>query len=92
TTSPTYYCSYETVVQALNGLTVPMELRLYSPPGECVLPDNTDTCVVCRIFAPPSSPVLMDVMSLMAYPGDLASDDYEKGILDDTSVAIWMIG
>ncbi|KAF8488131.1 hypothetical protein JB92DRAFT_1452186 [Gautieria morchelliformis] len=92
TTSPMYYCFYDTVVQALDDALGPMELRLYSPPGERLLPDDTIVRVIGRIFAPPSSPILMDVISLMAYPGDPTSDEYEDGIPDDPSVAIWMVG
>ncbi|KAF8517131.1 hypothetical protein JB92DRAFT_2658439, partial [Gautieria morchelliformis] len=90
--SPTYYCFYDTVIQALDSSVVPLELRLYSPPGQDVFPDNTNARVVGCIFAPPSLPILMDVISLTAYPGDLTSDDYEIGVPDDISVAIWMVG
>ncbi|KAF8512347.1 hypothetical protein JB92DRAFT_2723569, partial [Gautieria morchelliformis] len=54
--------------------------------------DHTDARVVGRIFAPPSSPILMDIISLTAYPGDPTSDDYEIGVPDDSSVAVWTVG
>ncbi|KAF8514800.1 hypothetical protein JB92DRAFT_2602360, partial [Gautieria morchelliformis] len=76
----TYYCFYDTIVQGAVDSTVPLEMRLYSPPGETLLPDDTVVCVVGRIFAPPSGTILLDVFSLTAYPGDPASEQYEDAI------------
>ncbi|KAF8498831.1 hypothetical protein JB92DRAFT_2562398, partial [Gautieria morchelliformis] len=93
TASPTYYCHYNTVLQTCHeDVVIPVDLRVYSPPGECLLPDNTVAHVVGRIFAPPSSKILMDVLSIVPYPGDPKADNYEDNILDDTSVAIWGVG
>ncbi|KAF8466773.1 hypothetical protein JB92DRAFT_2773819, partial [Gautieria morchelliformis] len=54
--------------------------------------DDTIVRVFGRIFAPPSSKILMDVTSIVPYPGDPASDNYEENIPNDTSVAIWGVG
>ncbi|KAF8518805.1 hypothetical protein JB92DRAFT_2711880, partial [Gautieria morchelliformis] len=69
----------------------PLEMRLYSPPGETLLPDDTVVRIVGRIFAP-SGTILLDVFSLTAYPGDPASEQYEDAIPNDTSVAVWGVG
>ncbi|KAF8532446.1 hypothetical protein JB92DRAFT_3138414 [Gautieria morchelliformis] len=93
TTSPTYYCHYNTVLQTTHeDMTIPVDIHVYSPPGECLLPDNTIAHIVGRIFGPPSSKVLMDVISIVPYPGDPKADNYEDNIPDDTSVAIWGVG
>ncbi|KAF8497297.1 hypothetical protein JB92DRAFT_2625756, partial [Gautieria morchelliformis] len=91
--SPTYYCHGNTVLQTTHeDMTIPVDLCVYSPPGECLLPDNTIARIVGHIFAPPSSKVLMDVISIVPYPGDPKADSYEDNIPDDTSVAIWGVG
>ncbi|KAF8488618.1 hypothetical protein JB92DRAFT_3206701 [Gautieria morchelliformis] len=92
TISPTYYWFYESVLPITNDSNVPLQLRVYSPPGDSLLQDDTIVRVFGRIFAPPSSKILMDVTSIVPYPGDPASDNYEENIPNGTSVAIWGVG
>ncbi|KAF8507435.1 hypothetical protein JB92DRAFT_2629127, partial [Gautieria morchelliformis] len=92
TTSPTYYCFYESVLPITNDSTVPLQLHVYSPPGDSLLQDDTIVRVFGCIFAPPSSKILMDMTSIVPYPGDPASYNYEENIPNDTSVAIWGVG
>ncbi|KAF8464820.1 hypothetical protein JB92DRAFT_2774885, partial [Gautieria morchelliformis] len=52
----------------------------------------TVACVVGRIFAPASGNVMMDAFSIIPYPGDASSEEYEDNLPDDTSVTVWAIG
>ncbi|KAF8499968.1 hypothetical protein JB92DRAFT_2548892, partial [Gautieria morchelliformis] len=70
----------------------PMEIRHYSPPGDGLVRDDTIVRLMGRIFAPPSSKILMDIMSLTPYPGNPTSDHYEENVPDDMLVAVWAVG
>ncbi|KAF8483028.1 hypothetical protein JB92DRAFT_2763755, partial [Gautieria morchelliformis] len=72
--------------QTLTGPRVPMDIRLYSPPGDGFLVDDTVACVVRRIFAPASGNVMMDAFSIIPYPGDASSEEYDDNLPNDTSV------
>ncbi|KAF8496609.1 hypothetical protein JB92DRAFT_2630600, partial [Gautieria morchelliformis] len=92
TTTSTYYSFYDMVLETLMGTLHPMEIRLYMPPGEKLLRDDTIVHVVGRVYAASSTRVLMDAVSVMAYPGDPSSDEYEDGIPNNKVVVVWGLG
>ncbi|KAF8479819.1 hypothetical protein JB92DRAFT_2767470 [Gautieria morchelliformis] len=92
TTPPTYYSFYDTVLETLVATLLPMEIHLYTPLGEKLLRNDTIACMVGRVYVALSSKILMDAVSLIPYPGDPSSDDYEEGIPDDKVVVLWALG
>ncbi|KAF8483146.1 hypothetical protein JB92DRAFT_2557381, partial [Gautieria morchelliformis] len=89
---PMYYSFYDTVLETLTGSFLPMELHLYMPPGKNLLLDDTVAHIVGHVYAPSSTDVMMDGLSVTPYPGKPSSEDYEVTIPDNKVVAIWVLG
>ncbi|KAF8511579.1 hypothetical protein JB92DRAFT_2647304, partial [Gautieria morchelliformis] len=85
----TYYLFYDTVLETLTGTFHPMEIRFYTPLGEKLLCEDTIAHVVGCVYAASSTKVLMDALSVTAYPGDPSSDEYEDGVPNNKVVVIW---
>lgn len=81
--SSTWFNFYATTIQRPNdpvGLSA--EVRIYSPPNDNPLLDNTIAFIVAKAYIPDAGPILLDAIALYPIPGDPASDEYEDRVPD----------
>ncbi|CDO69900.1 hypothetical protein BN946_scf184884.g59 [Trametes cinnabarina] len=90
--SVTFHCYYSTVIQCSSGSALPAELRVYSPPGQNPLPNNTIVFLTAKLHLRSALPVLMDAMHLYPFPGDVNDMDYEDHVPDMPYPLIYGIG
>lgn len=85
TSQGVYHVHYNSTVQCSQSGPVSAEIRKYSPPGECVLPDDTIAYVIAKAYVPASAlldPVLLEAVHIAAEPGDPKSESYEDSVPD----------
>lgn len=82
--SKTYHCYYSTSLHTPNGDSYPAEIRVYSPFGNAVLPDDMVVFLVAKAFLPPNDTVLLEASELVAVPGDPSAEGYENSVPDHT--------
>ena len=90
--APFYYSFYTSILECSNGHLIPVDLHAYTLPNETILPDETAVHVVGRFFAPPSSILLIDVLSLTPYPGNPSDEDYDENLPHDPTPRITIVG
>lgn len=73
---------YDTTVSLTNSSTIQASLRVYGPPNENPLPPQTVVFAVAKAFAPANGTILMDVLTLVPYPGNPDDDSYDDFIPD----------
>ncbi len=80
--STTYFMRYTTSIQCSDGSgMLPAELRIYSPPHDSPIPDNTVVFAVAKVHVQDSGPVLLDAINgLYPVPGDPDADGYEDSV------------
>ncbi len=81
-TAATYFMTYQTTFQCSLGDFVPAEARVYSPPNDLPLPDNTVVFLIGRVCTSVSGSALIDVIHLFPCPGDPADPSYDTHIPD----------
>lgn len=77
-----YHVFYSTTVQRVSADPCPAEIRIYSPYGDTILPDNTVAFVVAKAQFPVNEPVLLEASTLIPMPGDPSDEDYELSLPD----------
>lgn len=77
-----YHIYYTTSLQCLNGDSLPGELRVYSPPGDGILSDNTVAFVAAKSAVVPRSNVLLEALYVSPAQGDPDSEGYEDALPD----------
>ena len=80
-----YYVHYDTTVQCSQSGPVSAEIRKYSPPGECVIQDDTIAYVVAKAYVPSSAlsgTVLLEAIHIAPEPGNPTSENYEDSVPD----------
>ncbi|KAH9949771.1 hypothetical protein B0H21DRAFT_725800 [Amylocystis lapponica] len=90
--SSTYFCYYNTTIQCRSGAMLPAELRVYSPPSDVILRDDTVAFVGAKVFAPLQATALLEAYCLYPCPGDPTSDDYESSIPDMPHPIVYGVG
>jgi hypothetical protein len=74
---------YETCVVCSDAISMPAELRKYSPVKEVILRDKTVAYVVAKLNVPPAGgPLLLEAWHVAPVPGDPSSIDYNAHIPD----------
>ena len=73
---------YDTTVTLTDSSTIQANLRVYSPPNDQPLPSQTVVFAVSKAFAPANGTILLDVLTLVPYPGNPDDDAYEDTIPD----------
>ncbi|KAI6095517.1 hypothetical protein EV401DRAFT_2157986, partial [Pisolithus croceorrhizus] len=76
----TYHCIYETMIQCTSGVVFPATLCVYSPFNDAVLADNTVTFILVKIAIPaniPSKPALLEGVYIVPVPGNVNVNDYK---------------
>ena len=73
---------YDTTVSLTDSSTIQASLRVYSPPNDNPLPPQTVVFAVAKVFAPANGTILMDVLTLVLYPGNPDDDAYDDTIPD----------
>ena len=92
TIAPPYYTFYSTALQCTNTHVIKGDVRVYSPPNEPLLADETAVHIVGRFFAPPSGTILIDTLSLTPFPGNPCDDTYEDLLPNNTTLRITVVG
>ena len=77
TSGAPYYTLYSTALKCSRGAVLPANIRLYSPPNEPLLADQSIVHLVGCFIAPTSSTILIDALYLTTYPGDPTDDEYD---------------
>ena len=85
TSQGVYYVHYDTTVQCSQSGPISAEIRKYSPPGECVIPDDTIAYVVAKAYVPASTQsglVLLEAIHIAPEPGNPNSEMYQDSVPD----------
>jgi hypothetical protein len=82
TSTKVYHVFYLTTIQQLSTDPCPAEIRIYSPYGDTILPNNTVAFVVAKAHFPVYEPVLLEASSLIPMPGDPSDEAYEVTLPD----------
>ncbi|KAJ7462782.1 hypothetical protein B0H11DRAFT_1734991 [Mycena galericulata] len=78
-----FHQQYMTAIECENGQRLRAQLRVYSPPGDQTLPDNTVVLTVGQIIFPAGgADALMDAIRVVPFPGDPTSDAYQDNMPD----------
>lgn len=77
-----FYCIYQTSIQCSSGVATPAELRVYSPPGDDPLAEDTVIFLLAKVYIPTSGKALLDAICLFPVPGVPSDDKYENSIPD----------
>ncbi|KAJ7780260.1 hypothetical protein DFH07DRAFT_691077, partial [Mycena maculata] len=75
---------YMTAISCTNQQRLLAELRVYSPPGDQTLPDNTVVLTVAKALFPRGDKVLLEAIHFAPFLGDPKYNDYEDSIPDFT--------
>jgi hypothetical protein len=70
---------YDTTITLLDG-ELQAELRIYSPPGDVRLPDNTVVFAVTHAHITAQPLALLEAQTVFPYPGDPSSGTYQDGL------------
>ena len=84
TTSKTYHCYYSTSLQTPTGDSYPAVIRVYSPFGDAILPDDTVVFLIAKAFLPPNDTVLLEASEMVTVPSDPSAEGYENSVPDRT--------
>ncbi|KAI0038340.1 hypothetical protein FA95DRAFT_1567799 [Auriscalpium vulgare] len=91
--NPTFHRFYDTTISLADGTTLQAQLRIWSPSNDVGHPDNTVVFATVKAHSAAGSPALLDVMSLIPYPGNPSDADYDDPIpvLPSTFVGIGVV-
>ncbi|ETW84532.1 hypothetical protein HETIRDRAFT_312318 [Heterobasidion irregulare TC 32-1] len=78
----TFHYLYDTTISVRNGPPIQSSLRVYSPPNDVPFPEQSIVFACTKAHAPMNDTVLLDAISVFAYPGNPDADDYQDDILD----------
>ena len=59
-----------------------MSIRIYSAPNVILFPTQTIVFTIANAHALANSVILLDALSVFAYPGNCEDENYEEGILN----------
>ena len=77
----TWYAFYDTTTTCLTDVFAAAQLRVYSPPGEPILPDHTIVYVIGKVCIQPGTErALIDATHMRPVPGDVNDPDYEERV------------
>ncbi len=89
----TWFNFYSTTIQCSDNTSAPpAEIRIYGPPGDVPLPENTIAFVLAKVHIPDSGSILLDAICMYAIPGNPQSSDYEERAPDIVHPYIYGIG
>lgn len=74
-----YYCFYNTVLQCSSGITLPAEMRIYSPINDVAVEDDTVVFAHCRAYLLYNE-ILLDASHIFPFPGDPSSREYDENL------------
>ncbi|CDO71192.1 hypothetical protein BN946_scf184845.g62 [Trametes cinnabarina] len=87
-----YHCYYTTAIQTASGTTIPAEIRVYSPPSDIPLRDDTVIFLVGKLQLRVDLPALIDALHLYPVPGDVSDESYQDHVPDMPFPFIYGIG
>ena len=77
----TWYTYYDTTVTCITQVFLPAQIRVYSPPGEPIFPDETVTFLIGKLsLQAGASRALIDATHIRAIPGDPSDATYEDRV------------
>lgn len=88
--SSTWFCYYESSITLLNGGTIPAEMRIYSPPDDAPLADNSVVYASARAAFPKDGAAILDVFWLKKF--NISDDSDLDALPDDPPVTAFGIG
>jgi hypothetical protein len=91
----TYHVYYDSSVICSETVSLPAEIRKYSPPSEVALPENTVAFVVAKVNVPAGKGpgnVLLEAWHVAPVPGDPTSDGYDERPPDFCRPLIFALG
>ncbi|KAI0640433.1 hypothetical protein C8Q79DRAFT_921702, partial [Trametes meyenii] len=91
-TALAFHCYYATAIQCASGDSIPAELRVYSPPNDTPLPDDTIVFLVAKLHLRPNDSALLDAVQLFPVPGNPSSETYQDNVPDMPYPNIYAIG
>ncbi|KAH9985582.1 hypothetical protein BJV77DRAFT_1162000 [Russula vinacea] len=94
-TGAAFHLFYDTDLLCGKLKSMPATVRIYSPPGDAPLANDTVAYVNAKCHVPASitvGPILLDASELTALAGDPSHADYEKGLPDFKSPSVVGLG
>ena len=89
----THHHLYESCVVCSDAISIPAEIRKYSPAKEVTLQDKTVAFVVAKLNVPPAGgPVLLEAWHLAPVPGNPLSPDYTSHVPDFERPMVFGLG
>ncbi|EJD50212.1 hypothetical protein AURDEDRAFT_58629 [Auricularia subglabra TFB-10046 SS5] len=89
TKKTTSHVFYDTVIQTA-GVDVAAEIRYWSP--DPVLGDGTVVDLLGKVYAPPNATAWIDVIQLVAFPGDPSDPKYEDNVPERPFPTLFVLG
>ena len=91
--SSTWFNFYSTTIRYSDDApALPALIRVYSPPGDLPLDENTIVFMVAKVLVPDKGDVLLDAICMYPLPGDPASSDYEDATPEMVYPYVYGIG
>ncbi|KAM5542575.1 hypothetical protein V8D89_003670 [Ganoderma adspersum] len=91
--SSTWYNFYSTTIQYSDAAAaLPAQIRVYSPPGDLPLAEDTIAFMVAKVHIPDKGLILLDAICMHPLPGNPQSSDYEDGAPDMLYPYVYGIG
>lgn len=78
----TSYYLYDTTISFPKAPPVQASLRVYSAPNVIPFPAQTIVFAIANAHAPVNGVILLDALSVFAYPGNCEDNTYEDGVLN----------
>ena len=83
---------YDMTISLTDSSTIQASLCVYSPPNDNPLPPQTVMFAIAKVFAPANGTILMDVLTLVPYPGNPDDDAYDDTIPDFPAMLAMVTG
>jgi hypothetical protein len=89
----TWYAHYDTTIACLKDTFCPVDLRVYCPLTDDILPDNSVAFVIGKVFIQTGEQrSLIDAIHLNVFPGDVSCPTYQSTVPQFTYSFVYGIG
>ena len=79
----TWYTYYDTTITCITQVFAAAQIRVYSPPGEPIFPDQTVVFLIGKLCIQPGTPqAFIDATHIRPIPGDPSDPNYEDRVPD----------
>ncbi|KAJ7724053.1 hypothetical protein DFH07DRAFT_721006, partial [Mycena maculata] len=72
-----YHNLYYTAIACTSATRIQAQLRVYSPPGDEPLPDDTIVLTIAQVIFSAGADAFMDALHVLLFPGDPTSNNHQ---------------